>query len=318
MENKRPFMLLPCDHGMCTDCHATWIERAKSGEDDEPPPVPHQVTPATLERIATAVHNYEAVVHSSARSRVPRRHTGSWVEGDNGAGARVNPSPTATDQETATSSDAMARATSGSPNSERERGANRRLQERRVTLSMTNDEGVRVALGQGPCSHRYYCGRELGKEELPGSDGRCGPNNGPQCPSCHRFQVGQLGRVAHREHIAEATRYPRWFTQRRSGDVSATTGSAVGTARDTPSARSEGSHTLVMSIDEHPEGANDEGAPAMEPRSLSETALAADSAARDPPTSSEGVNVDEAVPDMEPRSLSEAALAAQPTAADAT
>jgi len=34
----------------------------------------------------------------------------------------------------------------------------------------------------------YYCGRVLGSEEIPGSDGRCGPCNGPQCNDCHRAQ----------------------------------------------------------------------------------------------------------------------------------
>ena len=30
----------------------------------------------------------------------------------------------------------------------------------------------------------WYCGRLLGCAVIPGSDGRCGPNNGPQCPDC--------------------------------------------------------------------------------------------------------------------------------------
>jgi len=29
-----------------------------------------------------------------------------------------------------------------------------------------------------------YCGRNLGQEAIPGSDGQCGPNNGPQCADC--------------------------------------------------------------------------------------------------------------------------------------
>jgi hypothetical protein len=28
-------------------------------------------------------------------------------------------------------------------------------------------------------SGTYYCGRYLGTTAIPGSDGRCGPNNGP-------------------------------------------------------------------------------------------------------------------------------------------
>ena len=33
-------------------------------------------------------------------------------------------------------------------------------------------------------AHLYYCGRMLGQEQIPGSDGRCGPDNGPQCIAC--------------------------------------------------------------------------------------------------------------------------------------
>ena len=51
--------------------------------------------------------------------------------------------------------------------------------------SVTNDEGAVVALGQD----LYYCGRRLGREAIPGSDGMCGPSNGPQCRSCKRYQA---------------------------------------------------------------------------------------------------------------------------------
>jgi len=58
----------------------------------------------------------------------------------------------------------------------------------------TNDEGAALALGDGAHgsdgSAKYYCGRNLGRHAIPGSDGRCGPNNGPQCQSCERFQAG--------------------------------------------------------------------------------------------------------------------------------
>jgi hypothetical protein len=53
-----------------------------------------------------------------------------------------------------------------------------------------NDEGAPVALStQSGHTHRYYCGRHLGRAAIPGSDGQCGPNNGPQCQSCVRFQA---------------------------------------------------------------------------------------------------------------------------------
>ncbi len=56
--------------------------------------------------------------------------------------------------------------------------------------STQNDEGAPVALSTlSGHTHRYYCGRHLGTNAIPGSDGRCGPTNGPQCRSCVRLQV---------------------------------------------------------------------------------------------------------------------------------
>lgn len=34
----------------------------------------------------------------------------------------------------------------------------------------------------------FYCGRRLGREAISGSDGQCGPTNGPQCPDCKASQ----------------------------------------------------------------------------------------------------------------------------------
>ena len=48
-----------------------------------------------------------------------------------------------------------------------------------------------MRLGTGMNANLYYCG----KEALPGSDGQCGPNSGPQCTSCRTFQQ-QSGRTA--------------------------------------------------------------------------------------------------------------------------
>jgi hypothetical protein len=36
-----------------------------------------------------------------------------------------------------------------------------------------------------------YCGRNLGRNVIPGSDGFCGPNNGPQCSDC-KFSVASV------------------------------------------------------------------------------------------------------------------------------
>jgi hypothetical protein len=52
----------------------------------------------------------------------------------------------------------------------------------------TNDEGALVTgPGSGNGEARFYCGRRLGREAIPGSDGQCGPTNGPLCGSCQRW-----------------------------------------------------------------------------------------------------------------------------------
>ncbi len=52
---------------------------------------------------------------------------------------------------------------------------------------LVNDEGSRVALATYRGKQLHYCGRHLGREAIPGSDGQCGPDNGPQCASCKRL-----------------------------------------------------------------------------------------------------------------------------------
>ena len=85
-----------------------------------------------------------------------------------------------------------------------------------------NDEGFPVALGQarqvGRCffdgSRTFYCGRMLGQTAIPGSDGQCGPTNGPACESCRRFTAGHVQTLLsclqgdknpHARHILENT-----------------------------------------------------------------------------------------------------------------
>ena len=48
----------------------------------------------------------------------------------------------------------------------------------------TNNEGARMIFGSGRTSTVLYCGRRLGRDLIPRSDGQCGPINGPQCRSC--------------------------------------------------------------------------------------------------------------------------------------
>lgn len=51
---------------------------------------------------------------------------------------------------------------------------------------MKNDDGNTVAFGKDDDDReKYYCGAA---RDIPGTDGRCGPSNGPQCESCVRFQ----------------------------------------------------------------------------------------------------------------------------------
>mmetsp|Transcript_154080 Transcript_154080/g.492718 ORF Transcript_154080/g.492718 Transcript_154080/m.492718 type:complete len:1024 (+) Transcript_154080:85-3156(+) len=53
-----------------------------------------------------------------------------------------------------------------------------------------NDESIPVSLGTSEgWKHLYYCGRFLGKEAIPRSDGQCGSADGPQCDACKRFQA---------------------------------------------------------------------------------------------------------------------------------
>ena len=45
-----------------------------------------------------------------------------------------------------------------------------------------NAAGFPISRGSG--SGLYYCGRTLGTAAIPGSDGTCGPSDGPQCADC--------------------------------------------------------------------------------------------------------------------------------------
>ena len=58
----------------------------------------------------------------------------------------------------------------------------------RLTDGLTNSDGAPVhyssLLGW---RHLVYCGRHLGTDVIDGSDGQCGPDNGPQCPSCRKY-----------------------------------------------------------------------------------------------------------------------------------
>lgn len=73
-----------------------------------------------------------------------------------------------------------------------------------------NDEGAEVALSTSVgYTNLFYCSRTLGEAALPGSDGQCGPDGGPQCESCKRFQATPLSpRTA---EIAELRGRNTWY-----------------------------------------------------------------------------------------------------------
>ena len=53
-----------------------------------------------------------------------------------------------------------------------------------IDCFLLNRAGVPISLGTGSGKSNYYCGRNLGEQAIPGSDGRCGINSGPQCEDC--------------------------------------------------------------------------------------------------------------------------------------
>ena len=61
-----------------------------------------------------------------------------------------------------------------------------------VSASKSTGDGLIRTLGTSPgYTNLFYCGRSLGSRAIPGSDGQCGPNNGPQCTACVKYQREQ-------------------------------------------------------------------------------------------------------------------------------
>jgi len=70
-------------------------------------------------------------------------------------------------------------------------------------VASKNAAGATVAWGRSlSCKTVLYCGRRLGKSAIPGSDGYCGPSDGPQCADCKTLQhsggrhTGRIGAIA--------------------------------------------------------------------------------------------------------------------------
>ena len=55
---------------------------------------------------------------------------------------------------------------------------------------LVNRAGVRCSIGTDV--KVFYCNRVLGRDAIPGSDGRCGPNDGPQCRDCQGYTPTNL------------------------------------------------------------------------------------------------------------------------------
>jgi hypothetical protein len=74
----------------------------------------------------------------------------------------------------------------------------------RDSIEFVNSNGQPVRLGTDRSfTHLYYCGQRVGVGRLPGSDGTCGPNNGPQCSACETFQEMMANRIANDSGFGE-------------------------------------------------------------------------------------------------------------------
>eukprot|EP00656_Telonema_subtile_P012989 TRINITY_DN16580_c0_g1_i2.p1 TRINITY_DN16580_c0_g1~~TRINITY_DN16580_c0_g1_i2.p1 ORF type:complete len:568 (+),score=164.67 TRINITY_DN16580_c0_g1_i2:454-2157(+) len=52
-------------------------------------------------------------------------------------------------------------------------------------------------LGSQEGSTTVYCGEHVGTVLLPGSDGHCGPSNGPQCAQCEEHEAASVNSLGH-------------------------------------------------------------------------------------------------------------------------
>mmetsp|Transcript_145493 Transcript_145493/g.464955 ORF Transcript_145493/g.464955 Transcript_145493/m.464955 type:complete len:185 (+) Transcript_145493:2277-2831(+) len=128
-----------------------------------------------------------AVAAAAARSRTPPRR--GQDEGGVACGGAAGGPPAREGPGGGASSGSGGSLGSGGGRGDRD-GLGAVLPSHKATRSV-NDEGAPVAPGRDrTCSHLFYCGRNLGEAAIPGSDGRCGPSNGPQCSSCKRYQAG--------------------------------------------------------------------------------------------------------------------------------
>ncbi len=62
-----------------------------------------------------------------------------------------------------------------------------------MTLPVVGSDLISITKSS-PNPNFYYCSRILGREAIPGSDGQCGPSNGPQCKDCKAAQDFYMSR----------------------------------------------------------------------------------------------------------------------------
>ena len=169
LETRRPFMILFCGHGMCEECFQHWRMSPTSvhAESDN---ASNLVATSFTSRI-----NDEGAEVFPGRQERHRYYCGRNLGRAAIPGSDGRCGPTNGPQCQSCIRFQVAQRLPRPPDSQ---------------TFQVNDEGAEVFPGRQE-RHRYYCGRNLGRAAIPGSDGRCGPTNGPQCQSCIRFQVAQ-------------------------------------------------------------------------------------------------------------------------------
>lgn len=84
--------------------------------------------------------------------------------------------------------------------------------------------------GRGKTAWKMYCGRNVGK--MKGSDGRCGPTNGPQCNDCRGYIINKAGILAqkggyyNKQHDGSQQYYCGEWEKGLKGSCGPTTGPA--------------------------------------------------------------------------------------------
>jgi hypothetical protein len=135
-----------------------------------------------------------------------------------------------------------------------------------------NRAGIVMLPGRLKFADTLYCGRRLGRQAIPGSDGQCGPTNGPQCDDC---KAGPVVAAPVPAHIAGAIRVKLSFAPQAyhrdlahgSGnplpmEIDAAEELAEASSSSSSSASSSSSESRIHFADDcdHDDGNNDDAA----------------------------------------------------------